>query len=191
MAKRVYIIHGWAGRPDEAWFPWIRKQLEEKDFEVFAPAMPDPDYPKIEVWVQFLENLIDSPDKNTYFVGHSSGSQAIMRYLEKLPEDIKVGGCVFVAGWSKLKNLTTEEDWDIAKPWMERIINFEKVKRHAHSLVAVFSENDPYVDLENKTLFEENLGAKTILDGHKGHFDKDDGIIELPVVLRELLKMIK
>ncbi len=191
MAKRVYIIHGWRGSPEGAWFPWLTKQLQEKGFEVYTPAMPDPDRPRIEVWTQFIRTLVENPDKDAFFVGHSSGCRAILRYLEELPDGTKVGGAVFVAGWFTLSNLETDEDRQIAKPWLEQFINYEKVKERTKNFVAVFSENDPYVPMENKTMFEENLGAKTVVSGHHGHLDAEDGIVEVPVVLEELLKMAK
>jgi len=28
MQKRVFIIHGWSGNPKNAWFPWIKNELE-------------------------------------------------------------------------------------------------------------------------------------------------------------------
>jgi hypothetical protein len=28
-AKRVFIIHGWEGYPEEGWFPWLKKELEK------------------------------------------------------------------------------------------------------------------------------------------------------------------
>ena len=28
--KRVFIIHGWEGHPENAWFPWLKKELEQK-----------------------------------------------------------------------------------------------------------------------------------------------------------------
>lgn len=31
--KRVFIVHGWGGRPDESWFPWIQRELESKGFK--------------------------------------------------------------------------------------------------------------------------------------------------------------
>src|SRR3989344_5873901 len=178
--KRVYIVHGWSGDPNEGWFPWLKKELEEQDFEVYVPAMPEPDRPKVEVWVQYMENLIGMPDKNTYFIGHSSGCQAILRYLDKLPEGTKIGGCVFVAGWFSITNLETDEDRDTAKPWTEGMINFVKIKESTKNFVAIFSENDPYVPLENRTIFEESVGCKIITVGQKGHLGGDDGVIELP-----------
>src|SRR4030042_1201767 len=38
---RVFIIHGWGGNPEEAWMPWLKKQLEISGIEVHVLAMPD------------------------------------------------------------------------------------------------------------------------------------------------------
>jgi esterase/lipase len=35
--KKVFIIHGWDGYPEEGWFPWLKKELEKKGFSVFVP----------------------------------------------------------------------------------------------------------------------------------------------------------
>jgi hypothetical protein len=49
--KRVILIHGWDGFPNNCWFPWLKKELEDKDFEVIVPAMPNPEHPKVKPWV--------------------------------------------------------------------------------------------------------------------------------------------
>ena len=28
--KKVFIIHGWEGYPEEGWFPWLKKELESR-----------------------------------------------------------------------------------------------------------------------------------------------------------------
>ena len=82
--KKVYIIHGWEGDPQNNWFPWLKKELESKGFEVFVPEMPDTDKPVKSVWLKTMQELVKNPDANTYLVGHSMGCQAIQRYLESL-----------------------------------------------------------------------------------------------------------
>lgn len=186
MKKKVFIIHGWDGYPEEGWFPWLKKELEQKGFEVFIPAMPNPDEPKIEEWVQFLANIVGNPDENTYFIGHSIGCQAIIRYLEKI--DKKIGGVVFVAGWFILSDMETEEEKIIGKPWIETRIDFSKVKTTTNNFVAIFSDDDKVIPLEeNKKLFEEKLNAKIIIEHNKGHFSGSDGVTELPMVLNSIL----
>ncbi|QQG42619.1 MAG: alpha/beta hydrolase [Candidatus Giovannonibacteria bacterium] len=189
--KIVYIIHGWWGYPKEGWFPWLKKELEKRGFKVFIPKMPETGKPKINTWVSKLRKLAKKADGNTYFVGHSVGTQAIMRYLEKLPKNKKIGGAIFVAGWTSLTNLEPGEI-KIAKPWLETKINFAKVKKSAKKFVAVFSDNDLYVPfVQNSKIFKRKLGAKIILEHKKGHFSGSDGVKKLPVVLSELMKMAK
>lgn len=97
--KRVFLIHGWNGFPENHWFPWLKQQLEAKWFHVETPEMPDTKHPKRDAWVAKLSEIVGVPDEDTYFVGHSLGCITIVRYLEKLSPDAKVGGCVFVAGF--------------------------------------------------------------------------------------------
>ena len=47
MSKRVFVIHGWGGYPEEGWKPWLKKELEKRGFTVFVPAMPDTEHPKM------------------------------------------------------------------------------------------------------------------------------------------------
>lgn len=190
--KRVFIIHGWGGNSNERWLVWLKKELKSKDYEVIVPDMPDTDNPKIDTWVNHLKKVVGSSDKDTYFVGHSIGCQTIMRYLEKLPENEKAGGAIFVAGWFNL----TDETWDDdiytkekGEKWINTPINFEKIKQHANKFVEIASDTDPYVALSNTELFLNNLGAKIIVLKEKGHISGEDGVNELPVVLEELLKM--
>jgi uncharacterized protein len=188
MPKRVFIIHRWSGSPAADWYPWLKVELEKRGFEVHVPEMPDADHPKIETWVPFLAKQIGKLDEDTFLVGHSVGCQTILRFLESAKE--KVGGCVFVGGWLPLKNLTADEK-SVAKPWLETPINFEKVRKATKNSTAIFSDNDPYVPLNNMKLFEQNLGAKIVLESKKGHFTDEEGVKELPVVMNELLKLAK
>lgn len=189
MAKKVFIIHGWSGNPEEGWFPWLKKELEKKGFHVEIPSMPDTDSPKIEAWVSFLKKAIKNSGRDTYLVGHSIGCQAILRYLAETKAEI--GGVVFVAGWVTLKGLETDEERQIAKPWIETPVDFTKAKSAIKLCVAVFSDNDPFVPLDNSNVFKEKLGAKIIIEKQKGHFSGSDNVKELPCVLKELLEMAR
>ncbi|MBU2638118.1 MAG: alpha/beta hydrolase [Nanoarchaeota archaeon] len=189
MAKRVFIIHGWGGKPEGEWFPWLKKELEKREFVVEIPEMPDTDNPVIEAGVHFLKKAVKNPDEETYFVGHSIGCQAILRYLADT--NVQIGGAVFVAGWFTLKGLESDEEWETANPWIETPIDLGKVKNHLPKCSAIFSGNDPFVPLENSSVFKEKFGAKIIIEKQKGHFSEADNIKELPSVLKELLEIAK
>lgn len=189
--KKVFLIHGWDGYPEEGIFPWLKKELESKDFQVFNPAMPEPLNPKIETWASFLNEQVKNPDENTFFFGHSIGAQTILRYLERLPENVKVGGAVFLAGWFNLtpEAYETEEDAEISKPWLYTPIDWDKIKSHTNKFIDIASDDDPLVPLSDTEIFKEKLGAEIIIEHNKEHFSGSGGIKELPSALEAVLKV--
>jgi uncharacterized protein len=193
MSKRVFIIHGWDGYPEEGWFPWLKRELEACNFEVQVPQMPQPGEPRINNWIPELQKIVSNPDEQTYFVGHSMGCQAIARYLESLPGNVRIGGVIFVAGF--FKRLTNLEDDDtvrsVSKEWLETPISLEKIKTHINKSVAIFSDDDPYVPVDNREEFENVLGSKIIIEHNKGHFSGSTGITKLPIALKAILDISK
>ena len=193
MVKRVFLIHGWGGSPDTDWHQWLKRELEKKYFEVEIPVMPDSLNPTISTWVSKLKEVVGKCDKDTYFVGHSIGCQAIMRYVEKLNKDELVGGIIFVAGWFNL----TDEAWDetytkkIAAPWLNTNIDFNKIKEHTNKIVDFYSEDDLYVPVTDAVLFKERLNAKIVSVGNKKHINEEDGVTEVPFVVDELMRMVR
>lgn len=191
LMKRVFLIHGWDGSPEEPMHKWIKKSLESKGFEVFAPEMPNADKPEIKSWIKKIGAIIGQLNKEDIFIGHSVGCQAILRHLEKLNKNEKVRKVILIAPWMHLDKNTIEEEGEevieIAKPWMETPIDFKKIKTHCNEFIAIFSDNDPYVPLSNTDIFKKKLGAKILILKKRGHFDPSSNIDKLP----ELLEFIK
>jgi predicted alpha/beta hydrolase family esterase len=187
--KRVFIIHGWEGTTKEGWYPWLKSKLEKRGFDAFALSMPE-SVERIAPWVNILQEAVGTPDKDTYFVGHSIGCQAILRYLEKLPAKTRVGGAVFVAGWFTLKGISAEDEQQ-AKTWLETPINLGNIKSKTKNMTAIFSDNDPYVPFEeNKKLFEKFCN-KIIVEKGKGHMNEESKTYELPSALSAVLELAK
>lgn len=191
MKKRIFVVHGWDGYPEEGWFPYLKKELESKGFDVYVPLLPDAESPRINKWVGALAAAVGTADKETYFVGHSMGCQTIARYLETLPEGVKVGGAVFVAGFFKrLTNLEDEPDvHETGKHWLDTPIDLARVNDHLPKSVAIFSDNDPFVPLDNQDDFRDKLGAQIVTEHGKGHFSGSDGAMELPLALHAVLEL--
>lgn len=185
MKKRAFLIHGWEGYPEEGWRPWLKQELKKRGFEVYVPAMPDTATPTMGKWVPFLTQVVGKPDEDCYFVGHSLGCITILRYLETLKEGQRVGGVVLVAGFGhdlEYKDYKGELSSFFRKP-----VDWEKIKKHCKKFVAIHSDDDPWVPLKHNALFRYKLGAKAIIEHSMKHFSGDDGIMELPVVLDEVL----
>jgi len=182
---KVTIIHGWGATPEGDWFPWVKQKLVERGIEVEIPIMPNTDEPKIIPWVNKLKEL--GLNEETVIIGHSVGCQTILRYLEQA--DIKIKKAILVSPWMTInKNNCDEEEepWEIAQPWAETPIDFNKIKDKAEEFVVIYSEDDPYAIKEDVDNLIKVLNAKEVNVGKKGHIDTYAGITELPEVLKEI-----
>jgi len=187
--KKVYIIHGWEGTPENNWLPWLKTQLEKNGFEVFTPEMPDTNKPTKSVWLKTMQNLIVSPNENTYLVGHSLGCQAIQRYLESLDGDKKVGGVVFVAGWvnDPMWEGRTKEEEKVVHDWFDIQKDYKKIKSHCNKFISIFSSDDPFILKSNWDEAKNIIGSEVKVLYSRGHFDHK----ELPEALEAVLELSK
>jgi serine hydrolase len=185
--KRVILVHGWEGTPDDGWNPWLRSKLEDKGFKVSVPAMPDTNSPTVTAWVQKLVEITGPIDSDTYFVGHSLGCITILRYLETIKGDSAIGGAILVAGFAE----------DLSAPGYEGQlsgffadpIKWDEIIRHCPKFVVFNSDNDQWVDRANLEIFEKHLAAEVHLEHNMGHFSGSEGMTELPIVFYKLLEI--
>jgi predicted alpha/beta hydrolase family esterase len=186
--KRAVIVHGWDGFPEEGWFPWLKKELELRGYEVRVPAMPDTENPELERWVKHLKKVIGESDNELTLIGHSMGCRTILRYLQSLPENKRVGPVVLVAGWVKLTTKTmTEDEKRIAKQWTTIPADWPSIQSKSKRFTAIFSDNDEWVDSSNADVYRGKLGAEIIIERDKGHFSGSDGVTELPSALYAII----
>lgn len=179
MQKKVYIVHGWEGTPDSDWFPWLKKKLESRGFEVIVPQMPNTNNPKLSEWLSHLQKVAVSPDENTFFIGHSLGCITILRYLENLPEETKISGAVLVAGFSK------PIGYDEIGDFVDHSVNYKKIKKHTNKFIAIQSDNDPFVPVKHGQIFKEKLGAELITLKGREHFNE----FKMPEALETVLNL--
>ncbi|HYD03741.1 MAG TPA: alpha/beta fold hydrolase [Alphaproteobacteria bacterium] len=186
--KTFIIIHGWDGDSRIGWFKWLKIELEKRGYKVLTPQLPNHGEPQIKPWVDKIFEISKNTDENTYFLGHSIGCQAILRYLEKY--NVKIGGAIFVAGWFDLKEETFMEDPKtekearrIAKPWITNKINTAKIRLPKGKSFAIFSDNDKFVDEKpNSKIFKDKLGCQIIIEHDKKHYEESK-TREIPVIL--------
>lgn len=184
--KRAIIIHCWSGSPDYAWYPWAKTELEKQGYAVEIPQMPHTDEPQLNEWLPELQQLIGTPDEELLLIGHSLGTVTIMRYLETLPEDQRIGKAIFVAGFTDQLGFKELENF------FETRLNFEKIKpKSLHGFVAIQSDDDPFVSGQYGNRLQDELGAKIVIKHSAGHMsgsvDGEEACAELP----ELLNVIE
>lgn len=184
--KRAIVVHCWGGYPEYCWYPYAKRELEKEGFAVEVPAMPDTDAPSLSKWLPKLKEVVGTPDKDLYLIGHSAGCVTIMKYLQTLSEDQKVGGVVLVAGY------THDLGFDELKNFFETPLNLEKIRSRANHFVVIASDNDPYVPIDQADVLKVGLGAETIIKHNAKHFsgasDGEEACTELPDVVQSILK---
>jgi predicted alpha/beta hydrolase family esterase len=188
---KIYMVHCWDGTMDDGWYPWLEKKIQNKDTKVYRFNMPNTNCPKIEEWVSKLGQEVPMIGNNTFFVGHSIGCQTILRYLETQPVT-EIGGILLVAPWLDLleEAVSDAESYEIAKPWLTRPIDFEKIKKFTSNIYCIFSDNDYFVPLEQESELKKLLNAKTIIVNGMGHISIDDGIEKLEKAYDALMEII-
>jgi len=180
--KNAIIIHGTEGYPEENWFPYLKKELEQRGYRVSVPQFPSPPVvpAKISEWFDVLKDY--KIDKDTLLIGHSLGGVFTLRILEKLDHPVK--GAFFVGTPVGVKPITYY-DRDVAFCGFD--FNWNKIKKNAERFVVFQSDNDPYVGLANGEKLANELGVELNFVPNAGHFNAKAGYTEFPALLKEII----
>ena len=65
------------------------------------------------------------------------------------------------------------------------------VKRHLLKSIAIFSDDDPYVPIDNVEEFKYIIGSEIIIEHKQGHFSSSSGLPKYPSVLNVVLGFLK
>lgn len=180
--KRVFVVPGWKGKPTSNWFPWLANELRLWGVYVNVLAMPNAEAPLLHEWLETITKAVGEPDEETFFIGHSLGSIAILRYLESLPASTEIGGVISVAGFPESIN-RTEITTFFAHP-----LDYEKIKAIvAKKMIAIQSRDDPFVPFAHGETLRDKLGAKLVPVKNGAHFTRSSGHDRLVVVLEKLV----
>lgn len=180
------LVHGWRGWPDNAWFPWLRRSLEEKGWTVEIPAMPHPMVPERVAWVSLLEQTVQQaierriPANKIVLVGHSLGCVAILQLLMR-HEGTPFAKVVLVSGFARNFGAFG------LKPWLDPPVNFDIVKVTAREWHVLHGNADVVVPVAEGQWLAEQLNVPLMFTAWPGHFMHEEGVKELPEVLEAIL----
>ena len=177
------IIHGIYGHPEENWFPWLKKELEKKGFEVIVPKFPTPISQSLESWSRVISKYEDKINKDAVLIGHSLGAAFILNYLEQANKKIKAA--FLVAGYHKL---LSNEFYELNKSFVYKGFNWEKIKNNCSKFFVLASDNDPYIPLETNKELAKILDAELHVLHNGGHLNKKAGYGKFPLLLELILK---
>ncbi len=188
-SPKVILIHGFGGKPNGGWRPWLMGELG-KHLDVFAVslAMPNPDTPKKKDWVHVIQKEVASPDMGTVLVGHSLGVPAILRYLETLPKGKKILGAVLVSG---PVHSPEGKEYSVIKNFFTGGFDFKKIRSSCANFVIIHGDNDAVVSMSEAYELSGELNAPIHAIKNGGHLNGSSGWYELPQAFAEIKKMFK
>lgn len=189
--KKVFIVHGFMGMPNGLWKTWLMSELKKKDVYACSLPMPNPAEPKSEEWVRAIDFNIGEPNEDIILVGHSLGVAAIMRYLELIGLDQKIGGAVLVSG--PYKKLLIDKLAPFIRNtynFFETDFNFKKIRESCDKFVIVHAKDDLKVPYSHGEYLAEKLNAKLVTLQMGGHLSGHEGVNEIPEVLDALLDLM-
>lgn len=168
--KNALILHGTGNNHKGNWFPWLKKELKEKGYEVWVPDLPNSELANIKRYNKFIfENKDFKFNKDTLIVGHSSGAVAILGLLQKLPDKVKVRKSILVASFM---NNFGNPDFD---GLFEEPFDFEKIKTKSDKIIFVHSDDDPHCPLSHAEYLSKKLNAELVVIKGQGHFNLEKG----------------
>lgn len=160
--KNAIIFHGSSSTPNDVWYPYARKGLEAKGYEVSAPQLPAKDILSDWLPVALRENY----DNETVIIGHSSGAPLILSVLEKI--NTKIKKVILVSGY-----ISVSPNDPTGSPILQDKYDWEKIKKNAEEFVFINSTNDPWGcnDKQGRAMFDK-LGG-TLVINNEGHMGSD------------------
>ncbi|MBI2451768.1 class I tRNA ligase family protein [Candidatus Pacearchaeota archaeon] len=150
------LLHGFTGSPDKNFFPWLKKELENKGNKVFAPKLPNTNNPNINEQVEHVLKNVKF-NENSVLLGHSLGSIVALKVVESLNKPVKK--LVLAAGFIDPTLVSEEKPYKKIFDWK---FDFEKIKRNAKEIIILRDLYDDSVHKLQAGRLKEKIGGEII-----------------------------
>lgn len=185
MKNNYFIIHGSFGSPFVNWVPYLRKEIESKNLEVYTPDFPTGvGYQNYENWSKLLKVYLDAGliGENTIIFAHSIAPVFICKFL--IENKVKVKRLVFVCGCNNYLEIS-DEDYNIVNKSMFTD-NLSDIKNYCDDIVCFYSDNDPYFPYNYEKEFADTITSNQIVIKDGGHLNSEYGYDEFDDLLKYL-----
>lgn len=176
MKNNYLLVHGSFGNPFVNWFPYLRKEIEKRNLEVYTPDFPTGvGYQNYNNWSKLLKCYLDLGilNENTTIFAHSIAPVFICKFL--IENKVNVKRLVFVCGFNNY--LGINQDYDTVNESMY-LNNLEDIKNFCNDIICYYSENDSYVRYEAEKEFADTIATNQIIIKDGGHLNSESGYVE-------------
>jgi predicted alpha/beta hydrolase family esterase len=182
--KHALIFHGTGGYPGENWFPWLKTELENREYQVAVPQFPTPEDQSLATWLKVLRDYKDYLSEDTIVIGHSLGGLFLLRVLEQLDTPIR---SAFFIGTSVGEKPIKFYASDFAFSGFD--FDWAKIRHGARHFEVWHSDNDPYVSLANGKKLSSELGVELNFIPNAGHFNAAAGYTTFLPLLDKIVEL--
>lgn len=173
------FVHGWEGWPENAWFPWLRKELEARGYTTEALKLPNPAVPDRALWVRMVGKAIRGPD--TVLIGHSLGCPTILFALRAY-DGPPLAGVVLVSGFARDYHIPGLANW-----FRGDHLDVMSLRPKAKKWSVVHAKIDPLVPFAEGTWLAKQLDVPIIIPKQNGHLSHMERSFEVPEILSAVL----
>lgn len=184
MKENYLLIHGSFGSPFSNWIPYLRREIEKRNLEVYTPDFPTGvGYQNYNNWSNVLKSYLNAEilGENTILFAHSIAPVFLCKFL--VENKIKVKRLVFVCGFNNYLGINEEYDTVNKSMYFD---NLSDVKNYCNDIVCFYSDNDPYVKYDVEKEFADTITDNQIMISGGGHLNSESGYEEFS----ELIKYI-
>lgn len=188
--NNYFIIHGFMGSNIENWFPWLKSKIEmENDKLCIIPQFPiQVDKHNYNSWKELLDiynyeyNMIN---KDTIFIGHSTGSICALKYI--LETKTKIKKLILVSGFNDYYPDNEDALHRKLNPTYYVEEQFIKdINEYVEEIICIYGDNDPYITQEALHGLAKSINAKEIIIHNGGHLNSESGYTEFNELLQYL-----
>jgi predicted alpha/beta hydrolase family esterase len=160
--KKVLLLHGWGGKKEKHWLTWLEVKLQEKNYEVYFPKIPNNYNPNLTRWLTHIDTFVKTFDPEIV-IAHSLGALAWWHYQTQnnypLAKFISVAPPTFPSFPAKMQSFFPLPD----------LCNLES----EHTII--YAVDDKNIEIE----VLQKIEANSIERKSGEHLDHFSGVIEL------------
>ncbi len=181
---QALLIHGLNGSPDKHWFPWLKKELESRGYEVIAPQFPL-DEQNFDSWYSEYKKIAHKLSRDSIIIAHSMGVPFTLKIIEKAL--VPVSACFLVGGF--FESLSNENKNHIIHSFVKDSFDFAAIKKNCKRFFIYASQDDDAVPLNLTLNLAKHLDEDPIIFEDAGHFRDTDGYSEFEDLLIDVLSL--
>ncbi len=164
--KNYFIIHALGRDADYCWYRFVEQKVNEKGFKCYVPTLPPIEKMSYNSWAKAFDKYKKYINKNSVFIGHSTGSIFSVKYL--MNNNLKIDKFIGVVSFNECNTNSPHPDWEeINKTFF--VNNLSDFKNYANERICFYSPTDIY-NFKILDNFATEIGAEKVIIKDAGHF---------------------